>query len=83
MCWPLSSVMLADLHAARAPAGLRRHLEDLDRVAGAARVHRRGQAGPAGADHGHAQRLQRPRQCVRQAIHSLRSGVSEVRWCST
>ena len=26
---------------------------------------------------------QRPRQWVRIAIQSLRSGVSEVRWCST
>ena len=50
---------------------------------GAPRMHGGSQAGPAGADHGHTQRLQRPRQCVRHAIHSLRSGVSEVRWCST
>ena len=40
-----------------------------------------------GADHTAGRqtrwRTQRPRQFVRQAIHSLRSGVSEVRWCST
>ena len=62
------------------------------------RPHRRRQAGPACAYHGDAQRLarsvqclcrcaadaaHRPRQWVFSAIHSLRSGVSEVRWCST
>jgi hypothetical protein len=48
-------------------------------VLGLPRVHGRGDAGPAGANHGHAQGLQRPRQWVRQAIQSLRNGVSEVR----
>ena len=50
------------------------------------RLDRGGEPGPAGADHGDAQRAasrQRPRHCVRAAIHSLRSGVSEVRWSST
>ena len=53
---------------------------------------RRSQTGPAGADHRDAARRgvavgttdrQRPRRWVRVAIHSLRSGVSEMRWCST
>ena len=73
----------AHMHRAGPAAGLGCHLEHLDRVSGLARVDRRRDAGPAGADDGHAQGIQRPRQWVRHAIHSLRSGVSEVRWCST
>ena len=76
---PVVQRMALHLHRARAPARLRRHLEHLHRVAGLARVHCRGDAGPAGADHRDSQRSQWPRQFVRHAIHSLRSGVSEVR----
>ena len=67
--------------AARAPAGLRRHLEDRHRVAGLDRGDRCRQPGPARADDGDA--AHRPRQLVFIAIQSLRTGVSEMRWCST
>ena len=71
--------------ASRASAQLRCHLEQRDTVAQPRRFDCAGQTGPATADHGHAQRSlrHRPRQFVRMAIQSLRSGVSEVRWCST
>ena len=51
----LAAVGQPQRHAARAPAGLGRGLEDGDRVAPLHRVHRRRHAGPAGADNRHAQ----------------------------
>ena len=53
--------------------------------------HRSRQASPASADHRKTARgpavwpgqRHLPRQWVSRAIHNLRSGVSEVRWCST
>ena len=44
-------------------------------------LHRRSQAGPAGADNGQIHSL--PSACTRQASQSLRSGVRLMRWCST
>ena len=75
-------------HLAGAAAQLRRHLEQRDLGAGADAGHRGGQAGPAAADdrhpgHGAWGHGQRACQLVRIAIHTLRSGVSAMRWCST
>ena len=73
-------------HAAGATAGLRGHLEHLDLLAALGGAHGGGQTCPAGAHHGDAalrHGTQRPRQWVRAAIHSLRSGVSAMRCCST
>ena len=80
---------------ARASAQLRRHLEERYLRTRSAGFDRSRQARPAAADDADpAPRLsgdanlasplhQCPRQFVRMAIHSLRSGVSAVRWCST
>ena len=57
------------------------HLKDADLVSCLNRIYRSSQARPACADNSDFH--QRPRQLVRIAIHNLRSGVSEVRWCST
>ena len=74
----------ADVDAARSAAKLRRHLVQRDGMAAQRRFHRGRQAGPAATDDGDPQPgHHRPRQFVHIAIHSLRSGVSDVRWCST
>ena len=74
-----------DIDPAGAATELRCHLEQRDAVAASGRFDGSGQACPAAAHHSHRLCLSRhcPRQLVRMAIHSLRSGVSEVRWCST
>jgi hypothetical protein len=78
------------LDAARTAACAGGHLEQRHGAAELDETHGRRQAGPAGADHCDAgaraaltARAHCPRQWVRVAIHSLRSGVSDVRWCST
>ena len=76
-------IMAGHTHRSGAPTGLCRHLEDLYLMAGQTGMHCSGNAGPSCTDDGDAPRRQWPRQLVRQAIHSLRTGVSEVRWCST
>ena len=52
MCAPLSSTRPCADDVARAAAGGGRHLEQRDVRSGAARLDRRREAGPAGADDG-------------------------------
>ena len=71
-------------HVARAPAELRGHLEQRDFQPPAGRLDRCCQPGPTAADHRDLAVAHQPaRQFVRMAIQSLRSGVSEMRWCKT
>ena len=64
-------------YAARAATEAARRLEDRHRQAAFGQRRRGGQARPAGADDGYAATH------VRQAIQSLRIGVSATRWAST
>ncbi|CFM06566.1 Uncharacterised protein [Bordetella pertussis] len=76
-------------HAAGAPAGRAPGFEHGDLGVGLAQRHAGGQAGPARSDDGDLHRASRrtrgapPLTQVFQASHSLRTGVSEMRWCST
>ena len=71
--------MAVDFYSAGAATELSGRLEDADFGAGGAQLNGRREAGPAAADDRDFQaRIQ-----VRQAIHSLRSGGSEMRWRNT
>ena len=76
---PVVEPVAVQVHAARPPAELLRGLENGDPDPGLGQFDRRGQPRPAATD----DRGLHPRTQVRQAIHSLRIGVSEVRWLRT
>ncbi len=67
------------IDAARPAAGLFRGLKNNGFDARAGQFNSRSETGPASAN----DRDFQPLIQVRQAIHSLRTGVSEVRWVST
>ena len=75
------------VQAARPATSAARGFEQGAVVTGFAQMHGRRQAGPAGADDGDTPAgpgaVQRVPTQVRHAIHSLRSGVRVMRWCST
>ena len=73
--------VLLDVDAACPAAELPGGLEYADRCTGSAQFNCCRQPGPATADDGDF--VFQPLIHVRQAIHSLRSGVSEVRWVNT
>ena len=70
--------MPVDFDATRTATELPRGLEHGDRHAGGAQFDGSGESGPAAADDGNLGLIQ-PLIHVRQAIHSLRAGVSEMR----
>ena len=73
-----------EFDASGAPAELSGRLEKTDCDAGSGQLNGTGEAGPACTDDGDAAgRCSQPLIHVRQAIHNLRSGVSDVRRSST
>jgi len=75
----------ADTNSASPSAELGSHFEKRDGMAALHSSYSCSETGPACSDNRNSLRCrhQRPRQFVRIAIHSLRKGVSEVRWCNT
>ena len=71
------------LDAPRPSAGNRAGLEQRDLDAGVGQRDGGRAAGPAGADDRDRAAAVHDRREVFQAIHSLRNGVSDVRWSST